>query len=145
MSIDVRLGADGDLEQFTRHISGSAVTLQRIKLRLETFLGEWILDRTKGMPWLLFIAQKPARVAEIVAFIRREIETTPGVIAVDTIEGVHDVQARTVTITASIRIEDEPDAVVVEVIPPSAGGNASPAVLFIGRQGRILTAAGSTP
>jgi hypothetical protein len=75
--------------------------------------------------------------------VRREIETTPGVIAVDSIVGTHDVEARRVSITASITIVDEPDTVVVEVIPPLTAGNVSPAVLFTGRQGPILTVPGS--
>lgn len=146
MSIDVGLDETGDLPHFTRHISGPAVTLQRLALRLKTFLGEWILDASVGIPYLDFIAQKPPRLNEIGAFIRREIETTPGVIAIDEFASTHDAEARRITFTVTIRIEDSPELVVVEVFPRGVSGNSSPAVLFNGRQGTVLAGlVGRTP
>lgn len=83
MSVDVLLNSDGDLHPITRLGSGIAVVRQRIQIRLNTFLGEWLLDRRVGMPILEWMQQKPPRVEQIGAFIRREIETTPGVLRVE--------------------------------------------------------------
>lgn len=137
MSIDVQL-IDGDLPQFTRHIRGPSVTLQRLRIRLATFLAEWILDRAKGMPFLDWIGQKPPRLNEIGAFVRREIETTPGVLSVEDFSGSHDVTARRASFTAKIEIEGLPDAVQIEVLPMGVQGNTSPAVLFNSGQGPIV-------
>lgn len=138
MSIDVEL-IDGDLPALTRHISGTLVVLQRVRLRLLTALGEWILDRLVGIPYLRFIQQKPPNINEIGAFIRREIEAVPGVVSIDTWTPVHDIDARRLTFTAEISVVDEPDTIEVVVFPLGTVANQSPAVLFIGRQGPILS------
>lgn len=138
MSIDVEL-VDGDLPALTRHISGTAVILQRVRLRLLTGKGEWILDRNVGIPYLRFIRQKPPNLNEIGAFIRREIEAVPGVLSIDTFSADHNTETRRIVFKAQISVVDEPDTIEVVVLPLGETGNSSPAVLFLGRQGPILS------
>ena len=83
ITYDVGLDEDGDLQVHNYPVTGLALVLQRVRLRLLTFLGEWILDASKGLPFLRWIATKPPDAAVIGAVVRREIETTPGVLRVE--------------------------------------------------------------
>lgn len=137
MSIDVQL-IDGDLPHYTRHVRGPSVTLQRLRIRLQTFLGEWLLDASAGLPYLEWIGQKPPRLNEIGAFVRREIETAPGVISVDGFSGTYDAATRRISFTADIVIEELDEVVTIEVLPTGTTGNTSPAVVFSSGRGPIV-------
>jgi len=47
---------------------------------LETFLSEWLLDQTKGMPYLQWRRFKQPPLDEILNLTRREIASIPGVL-----------------------------------------------------------------
>lgn len=84
MSADVYLDpATGDLPASWRFANPTELILQRIRIRLETFFGEWILDQSKGLPiedWRKF-HQPP--LDEVLALVRREVSTVPGVLRTD--------------------------------------------------------------
>jgi len=137
MAIDVLL-VDGDLPAYTRHAQGPAVTLQRIELRLYTFLGEWILDQAAGLPYLEWIAQKPPQVDQIADVLRAEVETTPGVISVDSWAASWSRTTRRFAILAEITIEELDEVVEAEILPLGTTGNSSPAILWKTGQGPIV-------
>jgi len=137
MSMDVQL-VDGDLPHFTTHIRGPAVTLQRIEIRLRTFVGEWLLDESQGLPYIEWIAQKPTQVDQISDVLRAEVETTPGVISVDSWVATRVKSSRRMSIAASITIEDSDDTIEAEILPFGADSNGSPAILWSGGQGTIV-------
>lgn len=122
-SVDVGL-VDGDLPAFCRHITGDALTAQRLRLRLLQYSGDWLLDRAAGVPWLDWTQAKPPPLAEIEATLRREIETTPGVRRVDELRAAWDATARRVTVTATAVLDDGGRARVTTA--SDRGGNASP-------------------
>jgi hypothetical protein len=75
-----KLDEDGDLEVINGQVTvlnrdGSAVveeTAQRLKLKLQTFLGEWFLDTRVGVPYFQYILEKGAR-PSVMREIFREI------------------------------------------------------------------------
>lgn len=71
---DISLLRDGDLVG------------QRIKQRLLTYLGEWFLDATIGLPWNELIFQKGFPINLIRSYIIRVIVLTVGIESLDTFE-----------------------------------------------------------
>lgn len=103
---DVQLDENGDLPVVTTHFDGWQLTVQRIKARLRTFLGEWVLDTAVGIPYLLWRQERGPDTTSIAAFIRVELEETPGVIRVESCEAAFTVATRTIRITARVVLED---------------------------------------
>lgn len=76
---DVKLTPEGDIYPQTVYVEGVDYILQRVQIRLNTHLGEWILDTRQGLPWRRWLNTKPAPVDQVRDFVRREIEKTAGV------------------------------------------------------------------
>ena len=126
-----------DLPVFPKHISGVDLIVQRMTIRLQRFLGEWILDTSVGIPYLDFIQTRPVDVAGFGAVIRTEIETTPGVLRVDDFLGVFTIATQTLKFTGIVRLEDD-EAVTSEILVPIAAvGNTTPAVIMFHRSASI--------
>lgn len=117
MAIDVLLDSNYDIPLRTTLGTGIEVILQRIQLRLQQGLGEWVYDTTTGLPWLDWSQDKPVDVDNIGARIRREIESVPEVVRVTEWETVFDRATRTITCTGAIETEEGEAA--VSVIPYS--------------------------
>jgi hypothetical protein len=58
---------------------------QQIKMNLLTFLGEWFLDVTFGVPYLEEILVKNPRMASVETIIRKHISSVPDVIRIDSL------------------------------------------------------------
>jgi len=104
MSFDVKLDENGDIYAQTRYVDGTELVVQRIENRLLTHRGEYILDTRVGLPYQTWLAQKPVPLEEIADAVRFEIETTPGVEAIESFEA--DLDGRTVEITGRVRTSD---------------------------------------
>lgn len=61
---------------------GAKRVAQQIKVTLLTFLGEWFLDTTFGVPYLERIMVKSPNRAQIESVIRAKVKDVPGVEAV---------------------------------------------------------------
>ncbi len=81
--IDIKLSsADWDLD-----ISGGDLSfvvnadqvVQHIRQRIQTFLGEWFLDLSVGVPWFQDILGKPQRLDIVETTLKTTITGTPGV------------------------------------------------------------------
>lgn len=108
---------DGDLTPRGRLVTGDDATLQRVRLRLGLFAGEWILDQTVGIPWIPWMERKMAlRLGEIGAVLRAAIETTPGVNRVLGWSSAYDTSARRATFTGRFLLDS--GTVVEGVIAP---------------------------
>lgn len=130
MPIDIRLDPDThDLDPVGRFVTDT--TLQRIKIRLGTFSGEWILDTSVGLPFIEWLQRKPVPVDEIGDRIRREIETTPGVLKVLDFEGEFDDDEQTLSYTARVLVEGQTEPVAV-VVGLDRSGNTNPLITFRG-------------
>lgn len=141
IGFDILLDENGDLPVVTKHFRSQRVIVQRVRFRLVTFLGEWLLDVTQGLPIFAWLAQKPPNVEQIGARIRREIEDTPGVVRVSRFSGSFDSDEQTLRFEAEIVTED-PDAVgpaVLTIFPTGqTTQNATPAVILSGGSGTVF-------
>jgi len=73
-------------------------TVQTVKCRLLTILGEWQLDPSKGVPWLEVLS-KNYDIEATRTVVRQIIQTSPGVLSVDSLVFQVDTTARLLTIT----------------------------------------------
>ena len=74
---------------------------QRVKTRLQSFLGDWFLDLDHGLPWFARF-EKPADLALIEADVKRCILETQGVASLTAFSIDLDPDTRKCTISASI-------------------------------------------
>lgn len=120
----------GDLPLFNSLSSGPDVILQRLAIRLRTFLGEWLLDTSKGMPWETWCSTKGIPPAAMSARVRQETEGCPGVIGIQSWEYVMGSNGTAVTITGEVFIEGVDQAVPVVVPLQPSGGNVNPNIIL---------------
>ena len=104
MPVDIGLSEDGDLRDFNRLVSGRDLTAQRIRVRLRTHLGDWLLDASQGLPWATWMSTKPAPILEMEATVRLTIAGTPGVRQI--LEFSSSLDDRTMTVTATVDTDD---------------------------------------
>lgn len=110
---DLVLGRNRDLVL----IDGADQIRQQIKITLLTFLGEWFLDTTFGVPYLERIMVKSPSRAQIEAIMRTKVLAVPGVKAVPTVEVDIDAATRRARITLP-DIQTEEGLVTVSVLNP---------------------------
>lgn len=118
MGIDLRLSATHDLAVSRTGdlvlVDGLQRVQQQIKVTLLTFLGEWFLDTTFGIPYLESIMIKAPNRAEIEAIIRTKVREVPGVVRVPSVEVQIDAALRIGRITLE-GIETDEGIVTVTV------------------------------
>ncbi|QNS14577.1 hypothetical protein [Mannheimia bovis] len=89
--IDLKLDSQHDLmvkEGKLVLVSGVNLVAQRVKITLLTFLGEWFMDTTIGIPYLEQILVKPADKTKLENIFRKKILSVNGVnkiISIDTL------------------------------------------------------------
>ena len=117
MALDIALDSSLDLGVSNRMIRGRDVTAQRVRIRLQQHLGDWVLDTSKGIDWKTYLSTKPAPIANIEADVYREISTTPGVLAVG--EVTSSVADRALTITATYTTAEGEQTATLSAAPGS--------------------------
>ena len=127
---DIRLETDASLPLTFSFITGDDLILQRVAVRLRTFLGEWALDTSRGLPYLAFRAVKPPDLDAIGAVIRGEILGVDGVLRIEDWTASHDLETRCVAFTGTVILESEAEATLT-VTPFGEEGNTSPAVVLV--------------
>lgn len=60
-------------------VTDAACVAQRVKQHLRSFLGEWFLDTTAGVPWHEYIFAEPYDAATAEAVIKDAVAAVPGV------------------------------------------------------------------
>lgn len=129
MAFDIGLKTDGDLPSVWRYVSGSTLTLQRLRVALQLHLEEWLLDKSKGVPWYDWSQQKPPQVVAMAATLRAIAAETEGVTSIESFEGAFTQADRTVRFTGKAVIAGEADSVSITVTQ-SSGSNLAPRVFF---------------
>lgn len=136
MSLDVLLDeTTGDLARVTRMIDDTdpdtdtarRATAQRIRRRMLTLAGTWILDGSVGLPYLRWMESKQD-LPTMLLLVRREIEEVRRVLRTEQCTITHDRTLRKVTITMTI-ILDNGDPIALSLLPFGVLGNPTPAVL----------------
>lgn len=92
---DLQLSRAQDLQLAT----GAQRIAQQVKVTLLTFLGEWFLDETFGVPYLEVVTVKSPQRAQIESVMRAKVKAVPGVEAVPTVQIDIDAPTRRVRIT----------------------------------------------
>ena len=119
---DFALDDDLDLLIPMRLIDGAELVIQRVRIRLSTFRGEWLLDEREGIPYHDWIEQTPAPIAQIEAVLLDAIGTTPGVRRVDGFAVVLDSTSATFSATGTIVLDSEdPDTSIEVSVSPIRG------------------------
>jgi hypothetical protein len=92
---------DSDLDLSTgdiQFVNGYDAVLQRLKIRLQTFLAEWFFDKSVGVPYFQSILVKNPDIAEIGNIFRAEINDCPGIVGLNSFEVDYDPDLRTMAI-----------------------------------------------
>lgn len=99
MSYDLVLDRDHDLDFDAGQRDGIKRVRQQVTITLLTFLGEWFLDTSWGVPVLDKILIKSPRRAEIEQIIRAKVKAVPNVIHVPVVNVAIDNRTRAAKIT----------------------------------------------
>jgi len=87
-------------------VTGSAEVVQLLRQRLRTFLGEWFLDTTIGVPYFEEIFKKNPNPVSIDAAFKNVILNTPGLLELSEFELDVDAATRTLTVTLRAVVTD---------------------------------------
>ncbi|CUJ50331.1 hypothetical protein [Achromobacter kerstersii] len=106
MALDLALSADHDLDLDllgrTSFVDGAERIAQQIKTTLLTFLGEWFLDTTFGVPYFDDVLVKSPNRASIEAIFRARIRSVPDVARVRGLELQIERQLRVLRVTYDV-------------------------------------------
>jgi len=131
MTVDAYLDpATGDFPDRSRTVVKLELVLQRIGVRLRRGTNEWFLDPSVGLPLVDWAEQRAPDVQAIGSVVRREIETTPGVVRVDDWVVTHDRAARRLRCSGRVVTDDDEVADIV-VSNDDAAANAMFLPLFL--------------
>lgn len=95
------------------------VVAQRLKIKLYTFLGEWFLDRTVGVPYMQNIFGKVRNKATIDIIFQQIISADEDVIEILSFESELAAHQRGYTLIFSVRTSDNTESLPITV---SVGG-----------------------
>lgn len=82
MSVDIKLDGNHDLAVKNGQLvllSGVNLVAQQIKIALKTFLGEWFVDNSLGVPYFDYVLVKQADKVKIENIFRKHILAVRGV------------------------------------------------------------------
>lgn len=130
-TFDLAEGPDGDILTLSRLVTGIDLTLQRVRRRLDRFLGDWLLDASVGLPYFEWSQQKPPQTQAIGARIRAEIETTPGVSGVTEWTSTFDRATRSLSFSGVVHTEDGDASLTVVPFGVPGTGNRAPALRIV--------------
>ena len=102
---DILLDENGDLPKVTQHTRGWLAVVQRVKFRLQTFKGEWILDTAEGLPYLRWRGKNP-NISEIGRKVQDDILSTPGVIHLVSFNGQFILEQQRIRFDIELEVED---------------------------------------
>lgn len=94
------------------------VVAQRLKITLYTFLGEWFLDTSIGVPYFQQIFGKGRTKSAVDVIFQRFISNDPGVIEIREFQSTLSPQGRGYSMTFTVRVANN---VITEPITLSIG------------------------
>lgn len=105
--------------QATVTYTQSEIVTQRLKITLSTFLGEWFLDTTIGVPYFQQIFGKGRTKSAVDVIFQRIIANDPGVIEIREFSSVLDSAGRGYEMVFTVRVANN---VITPPITFSIGG-----------------------
>ncbi len=136
MPTDFLFDETGDIPLYATLATGDTVTIQRVRRRLKTFRGEWMINKLTGLPFIEWAQQKPPQVNGQAAIVLLAITTTPGVELVEDFTSTFDSANRRVVFTARIVLES--GTVATLEFAPALGGNSLPYVAILFASGTVI-------
>lgn len=91
------------------------VVAQRLKITLYTFLGEWFLDTTIGVPYFQQIFGKVRSKSTIDLIFQRVIANDPDVIEILSFESELAASTRGYTMTFQVRVRDNTSSLPITI------------------------------
>lgn len=89
--------------------------VQHIRQRLQTFLEEWFLDLSVGVPWIQQILGKVQYLSTVETILRAVIADSPGVKEVTSFAVGESDQERTIRVDFTVLLETGPLSSSVEI------------------------------
>ena len=100
MNIGIDASGDIDIENGQLvMVEGQEEIRQHLEQRLRSFLGEWFLDQTIGIPYFDDILKKNVIPSEVESIFINEILSTPGVVRLLTFDLTLDKDVRRLNLT----------------------------------------------
>jgi hypothetical protein len=124
---DARL-TNGDLTTTSGVVYGVDFSLQRLSRRIQTHLGECLVDRNAGIDWLAWFQVMPPDMALMTGLIREQIDTCPGIARTQTLDGAFDPSTRIARWTGQVTLTDGQTAAITLDM---GGVNGNPALLAL--------------
>lgn len=120
--MDIKLGKDGDAVfingplnlQGVSHFAQDVVA-QRLTIRLRTWLGEWFINTTYGVPYATRILTKVASKTTVDNILREQILDEPGVLQIEKFTSSFDPSSRTYSCEFSVLTREGSASVTVAV------------------------------
>ena len=134
---DLAEGPDGDIPAVSRLVTGIDLTMQRVRRRLDRFLGDWLLDSSVGLPYFEWSQQKPPQTQAIGARIRAEIERTTGVSRVTNWTATLDRATRSLSFGGDVLTVDGDATLTIAPFGVPGTGNRNPALSIVIARGPI--------
>jgi len=76
--------------------------LQRLKIRLQFFYGEWFLNVTEGIPYVTDVFEKGSNIDDLYMLFRKEIQDTDGIETINSLDLILDSDNRGLLIEFSV-------------------------------------------
>jgi len=109
---------DLDLANGGTYTTGEVAIRQELVIRYRTFLGEYFLDDTRGVPWLTWATSKmpPATLRQVEALLLAETLATKGIVRVEPpgLSATFNVSTKTVTVVGTA-VTDEDLLLLIDV------------------------------
>lgn len=86
-------------------VTGPAYTRQRLAARLKSFLGEWFLDRRRGIPYYRHVFVRNPNLDVVRRIFTQVITRCPGVLALTSLELDYNPSARTLGVSFRATVE----------------------------------------
>lgn len=108
----------GDLAVFAGRLlllSGADAVAQRLRGRLGLWRGEWVLDRSVGVPYLGRVLGNVSEAAAA-AILRETVTSCPGVGSLEAFAFVVDAASRTATLTLRVLTTDGEPVTIADYV-----------------------------
>lgn len=93
----------------------TAIVAQRLKITLYTFLGEWFLDSTIGVPYFQQIFGKIRTKATVDLIFQRIISDDPDVIEILSFDSSLTPETRGYSMTFQVRVSDNTESLPITI------------------------------
>jgi hypothetical protein len=113
--MDLERDDSGEIKYPVQYVTGIDETLQRLRARLMTFAGEWILDSRVGLDWIRWKQLKAPPVAEIASDIRDEALGLAGVTDAKVQAATFDPASGDAEVIIALVLTDNTDSVTTRV------------------------------